>query len=56
MLYVNSISLLFYSPNHILRFSKEASRSKVLKKKKTGGGSKIIIFFKKKTKVVIFAF
>lgn len=53
MLYVNSISLLFYSPNHILRFSKEASRSKVLKKKQEG---EVKYYFFKKTKVVIFTF
>ena len=49
MLYVNSFSLLFYSPNDILRFSKEASRSKILKKKKKKkgeGGVKYFFFFK----------
>lgn len=53
MLYINSFSLLFYSPNHILRFSNEASRSKVLKKR-WEGGVKYNFFLKKK--VVIFTF
>ena len=49
MLYVNSFSHLFYSPNDILRFSKEASRSKILKKKKKKreGGVKYFFFLKK---------